>query len=171
MLSHIKLFFLTIDMKHPKTLLIRHRRENKKKCSLQPLLHREDCHFLTYPGCKIEHPGDYLLLSFEGKELSKEDADRGLLLLDGTWKRATSMEKELFKDIEMEKRSLPKAFKTAYPRRQPDCENPDQGLASVEALYIAYLLMGRDPSGLLDEYHWKELFLEKNKKLLNLHLS
>ena len=67
----------------------------------------------------------------------------------------------------IEKRCIPGGFRTAYPRRQNDCPNPEEGLASIEALYIAYILMGRDPTGLLDNYHWKDLFLEKNRKLLS----
>jgi pre-rRNA-processing protein TSR3 len=32
-------------------------------------------------------------------------------------------------------------------------------LASIEAIYVAYQLMGRDTTGLLDLYHWREQFL------------
>jgi pre-rRNA-processing protein TSR3 len=35
-------------------------------------------------------------------------------------------------------------------------------LASIEAIYIAYWILGRDVTGLLDNYHWKDLFLQKN---------
>jgi pre-rRNA-processing protein TSR3 len=38
-----------------------------------------------------------------------------------------------------------------------------KGLASIEALYIAYFILGYDTMGLLDQYHWAELFLEKNQ--------
>lgn len=148
-----------------KTILIRHKRENKKKCSLEPIFHREDCIFLSYPGCKLPDVQNYVLLSFEGPLLSEKDRGFGLILLDGTWKRAVQMEKELFNNFKVERRSLPSTFKTAYPRRQLDCKNPEQGLASIEALYIAYLLTKRDAKGLLDNYYWKDLFLERNKEL------
>ena len=61
------------------------------------------------------------------------------------------------------KRSLVSGYKTAYPRRQDDCPNPEEGLASVEALYLAYLTLGRNPEGLLDFYYWKDEFLNKIK--------
>jgi pre-rRNA-processing protein TSR3 len=60
------------------------------------------------------------------------------------------------------RRSLPKGFQTAYPRRQLDCPDPSQGLASIEALYIAFFLLGRECDFLLDGYYWKELFLQRN---------
>jgi ribosome biogenesis protein Tsr3 len=40
--------------------------------------------------------------------------------------------------------------------------DPDNGLASVEALYLAYHILGRPTDGLLDQYHWGEEFLRLN---------
>jgi pre-rRNA-processing protein TSR3 len=39
-------------------------------------------------------------------------------------------------------------------------------LASIEALYMAYHLLGRPTEGLLDGYRWAEVFLELNEVLL-----
>jgi pre-rRNA-processing protein TSR3 len=64
-------------------------------------------------------------------------------------------------------RSLPKEFQTAYPRRQNDCPDPKRGLASIEAIFIAYLKMGRKTDGLLDNYYWKESFLTCNRLLIS----
>lgn len=155
-----------MQIKPPLTLLVRHRQENKKKCSLEPIKERSDCLFLNYPSCELPPLDHYVLLSFEGPLLSKNDYDKGLILIDGTWKKASVMERQLFKEIPILKRSLPIEFITAYPRRQPDCQNPDQGLASIEALYVAYLILKRDPAGLLDRYFWKNHFLEKNRQAL-----
>ena len=60
-------------------------------------------------------------------------------------------------------RSLPSNIVTAYPRKQDDCSDPDRGLASVEALYAAYYMMGYSTAGILDDYYWGKAFLEKNK--------
>ena len=38
-------------------------------------------------------------------------------------------------------------------------EDPVEGLASVEALYVAKRLLGDDDPSLLDGYHWKDEFL------------
>ncbi len=144
------------------TIVIRHRKENLKKCSLRGLEERKDFLFYSYP-LKTQPPIDgYVLLTVDAPQiLSKEDGQRGLLLLDGTWKLAHKMEKTLYIPDTIVRRSLPDGLVTAYPRRQDEL----QGLASIEALYIAYLLMGRDPEGLLDNYHWKELFMEKNRSI------
>lgn len=149
----------------PVNLIIRHRRENKKKCSLEPIKTRSDCIFFNYPGCQLPSTENYYLLSFEGPLLSKKDANKGIILIDGTWKKAALMERQLFGEKKVVTRSLPRELITAYPRRQLDCQNPDQGLASIEALYAAYILLGRDPSGLLDGYFWRDHFLAINQKV------
>ena len=45
-------------------------------------------------------------------------------------------------------------------------DDPDHGLASIEALFAAYHLMGRPTDGLLDHYRWAEQFLAANSDLL-----
>ena len=54
-------------------------------------------------------------------------------------------------------------WKTAYPRVSKQGTDPDNGLASIEALYVAYYLLRRPTEGLLDHYHWAAQFLELNK--------
>ncbi len=153
----------------PPTIIFRHRRENLKKCSLRGLEGRDDLRFFTYPSDMLPPVPNYILLTMDGPALSKKDCASGLLLLDGTWRYAEKMQRQLTHPLI--ERSIPQGFQTAYPRRQDDCKDPTKGLASVEALYIAYLVMGRDPSGLLDHYHWKEKFLEVNQGLLSLTFS
>jgi len=99
-----------------------------------------------------------VVLHLEGEPLSIEDQDKGLFLIDGTWRYSERMFDSLSPPFEI--RSLPSHYQTAYPRKQEDCIDPTRGLASVEALYIAYQILGRDPSGLLDHYHWKDQFLD-----------
>jgi pre-rRNA-processing protein TSR3 len=146
------------------TIILRHRKENLKKCSLKGLEGREDLLFYTYP-LKSPLPllTEYVVLSLEAPPLTKEDAHLGLFLIDGTWRYAQKMHTSLPKPYH--ERSLP-AVATAYPRRQDDCIDPTRGLASVEALYLSYLILGRDPSGLLDHYHWKEPFIENVAKFM-----
>jgi pre-rRNA-processing protein TSR3 len=38
-------------------------------------------------------------------------------------------------------------------------DDPANGLASVEALYVARRLLGDDDPSLLAQYHWREQFL------------
>jgi len=194
----------------PPTIILRHRRENLKKCSLRGLESRQDMLFYSYP-LKQQLPDltGYVVLALNAPPLTLEDADKGIFLIDGTWRYAEKMLHTLYRknlknrefgkkaaqilesgasDIVLEQgasedpkfvakptspktdssgffgiklpfelRSLPASAKTAYPRRQEDA----RGLASCEALYLAYEILGRDPSGLLDHYQWKEKFLKR----------
>lgn len=141
------------------TFVWRHRRENLKKCSLRGLEERDDFAFFTYPVDPLPDLSGYLCLDFEGPPLTAADADRGLLLIDATWRYPEKMAGQL---PPMEKRSLPSHFQTAYPRRQDDCSEPSRGLASIEALFVAFHILGRDTTGLLDNYHWRDLFFDQN---------
>jgi pre-rRNA-processing protein TSR3 len=77
------------------------------------------------------------------------------------------MEKQLPQPHRFQRRSLPSHFKTAYPRKQTDCQDPTKGLASIEALYAAYCVLGRSREGLLDNFHWKEEFLKNNSGFID----
>lgn len=142
----------------PPTVILRHRKENLKKCSLRGLEGRDDMIFLTYPKSELPDLKKYILLTPHAPVLSVDDADMGLFLLDGTWRYAEVMHRWVASQVELVERSLPTGLETAYPRRQDE----ERGLASVEALYAAYKLTGRDPGGLLDGYHWRDAFLAKN---------
>ena len=146
----------------PPTVILRHQRENLKKCSLRGLEKREDFLFFTYPKDSLPPLDGYIVLALDAPPLSTEDFASGLFLIDGTWRYAEKMYHNTKGVAQLTKRSLPPHYRTAYPRRQEDCEDPERGLASIEALYIAYHLLGRETEGLLDHYHWKEDFLLKN---------
>lgn len=146
----------------PQTVVIRHRRENLKKCSLRGLESRPGFHFLRFPLTEPFDLSNLLLLSFDGPVLTPKDSNRSLLVIDATWRYAERMVRQLDPNQKLERRSLPLDFQTAYPRRQDDCLDPERGLASIEAIYVAYRILGRDTTNLLDNYHWKDAFLQKN---------
>jgi pre-rRNA-processing protein TSR3 len=146
----------------PNTLILRHRKENLRKCSLRGLEQREDLSFYTYPKDTLPPLHNTILLALDAPEISPKDNSFSLFLIDGTWKHSEVMYNQLEKPHLFEKRSLPKELKTAYPRKQEDCSDPERGLASIEALFAAYYLLGRDTKGLLDLYYWKDAFLKKN---------
>lgn len=151
-------------MIYPPTLILRHRRENRKKCSLTPLEKRSDCKFFTYPQTTLPDLSSHLLLKIGAPPLTKADQPKGILILDGTWRLAKVMEGQVPPNIEA--RSLPSDFQTAYPRRQTECPDPTAGLSSLEALFIAYWVLERPLDELLDHYYWKDLFFERNPRLL-----
>ncbi len=142
-----------------KTLIIRHKKENLKKCSLRHLERDSSLIFKSYPTDQISFEG-YLHLKVDAPTLSFADCNYRLLLIDATWRLAAKMEQVL--SLPTHGRSLPRSLQTAYPRRQ-DQEN---GLASVEALYVAHLILGRPYEHLLNYYYWKEPFLAKNHAVL-----
>lgn len=147
-----------------RTIILRHRRENLKKCSLRGLEGRSDILFYTYPKATLPCLSGYILLALDSAPpLSEKDSRNGLFLVDGTWRYAEKMLQAIGQPEGLQYRSLPKHYRTAYPRRQLDCPDPECGLASVEALYVAYHLLGWDPTGLLDNYYWRDEFLKLNQ--------
>lgn len=146
----------------PPTIVLRHRRENLKKCSLRGLESRDDFRFFSYPRGVLPDLSGYIMLAIDAPVLTKEDADRGLFILDSTWRYAETMGRFADPNQVLIKRSLPAHYRTSYPRRQDDCFDPERGLASIEAIFIAYHILGRETAGLLDLYHWKDNFLKMN---------
>ena len=149
-------------MNYLPTIVLRHTRENLKKCSLRGLESRSDFLFFTYPKDEIKIPENYIYLSLDGPPLTERDSQKGLFILDATWKYAEVMSRMTPAMQDMEPRSLPSHYRTAYPRRQDDCPSKDRGLASIEAIFLSYYILGRDTSNLLDLYHWQDDFLKLN---------
>ena len=145
---------------HPKTLILRDRRERKERCTIWPLREHPAVRIVQHPWKQPPDLTNYVLLWHEGPELSEEDADKGLLLVDGSWRWAQKLSLPL---LEMPKRSL-RGIRTAYPRSSKLFDDPDGGLATVEALYAAHHILSRDIKGLLDHYYWAQGFLHSNPR-------
>lgn len=143
----------------PPTVIVVHPKEKRSKCSVEPLRGRPGFAFWNWPKRGTEPLDGYVRLGLGGPELSPLDAGRGLLVLDGTWRLASRMEPD-FADLPV--RSLPPHWQTAYPRVSKLTEDPTAGLATIEAIYAAYVALGRDTAGLLDAYFWKNEFLQIN---------
>jgi pre-rRNA-processing protein TSR3 len=142
----------------PITILVVHPRENRAKCSLEPLRGRADVRFVKFPPKAGLDLADYVRLAVDGEPLTERDAGKGILLLDGNWRFAAPMNRHF---AEVPARSI-RGFKSAYPRTAKLGTDPADGLASVEALYVAYAIVGRPTEGLLDGYHWRAPFLAAN---------
>jgi pre-rRNA-processing protein TSR3 len=142
-------------------VIIRHPRERRSKCSLTPLEGREDLTFFkAREGWEFD-PTGYTVLALDAQILSGDDAQRPLLILDSTWRLLPQVEACL--SAGAVRRSLPAAT-TAYPRMSKIDKDPMGGLASVEALYLARLLIGARDDTLLDDYYWRDSFLNNLKK-------
>ncbi len=151
----------------PTTIIVVHPKERRSKCSVEPLRGREGFTFWKFPRSGPEPLDGYVRLGLGGPELSSADAERGLLVLDGTWRHARLMEDQ-YESVPV--RSLP-PWQTAYPRVSKLFEDPDQGLATIEAVYAAYWTLGRPVEGLLDRYFWAEDFLAHNRVFLEVTRS
>jgi pre-rRNA-processing protein TSR3 len=142
----------------PPTVIVRHPRENPRKCSVLPLRGRPGFVFLSYPVSQPPPLVGYVRLAAEGEELSAADVDCGLLVLDGSWRWADKMTRAF---LDVPPRSL-HGFRTAYPRVSKQGTDPGHGLATIEAVFLAYHLLGRPTEGLLDHYRWAAEFLRLN---------
>ena len=67
-------------------------------------------------------------------------------------------------DGEPIRRSLPPLL-TAYPRKSQVFEDPERGLASIEALYAAVRILYGPRPELLEGYRWGDEFLRMNPSL------
>ena len=137
--------------------IVRHPDENLAKCTLEPLRLRKELSFHQFNAALEVDASDAIVLSVDAPVISKADTGRSLILLDGNWKHVAKL-KSCLRGAPLY-RSLPRVA-TAYPRRNDDGLDPADGLASVEALYLALKLLGHDDPSLLDQYHWREQFLK-----------
>ncbi len=144
-------------------LILRDPREAVAKCSLTPLRGLAGVRFVEYHRERRLAAGERLLLHPEGEELSPADRGRDLLLIDCAWRRVPSLLRTV--DGHLHARRLP-VFESAYPRRSKVFADPATGLASVEALYVATLLLGVPRAEFLAQYRWRAEFLERNRELL-----
>ena len=144
-------------MQVPPTIIVVHPRERCAKCTVHPLRKRKEFVFYKHPRIPSELPG-YVRLGLGGPLLTRADAQSGLLVLDGTWRWVEPMER-LTAAVPV--RSLPPLM-TAYPRSSKVSDDPEGGLATIEAIYAAYRILGRDTTSLLDHYRWGPQFVEQN---------
>ena len=115
-------------------LILRDPREAAAKCSLTPLRGLPGIEFVGWRHDRRYPVGRRILLHPDGQPLEAGDRGPGLLLVDCAWRRVPQLLRSI--DGDLLRRRLP-PLRSAYPRRSKLFEDPDQGLASVEALYAA----------------------------------
>lgn len=143
-------------------LIVHDPREPAKKCSLTPLRGMVGVRFVPLRGGSRVDAGRRIWLHPDGEELGPADRGIGLLLIDCTWRRVSTLSKRI--DGELLQRRLPHLV-TAYPRRSKLAMDPAHGLASVEALYAAIALLDVPRPELLTRYRWASDFLAANPDL------
>jgi pre-rRNA-processing protein TSR3 len=143
-------------------LIVHDPRAPVKKCSITALRGMEGVRFVPLRGNTRVHAGRRIWLHPEGEDLGPADRGLGLLLIDCTWRRVPSLARRI--DGDLLPRRLPKLV-TVYPRRSKLTPDPEQGLASVEALYAAVALLDAPRPDLLAHYRWADEFLAANPRL------
>jgi len=142
----------------PPTIIVVHPKEKRSKCTVEPLRSREGFRFWKFPARGGERLAGYVRIGLGGPLLTPELRPNGLLFLDATWRLADRMSADF---AELPVYSL-LAWETAYPRTSKLFADPSGGLATIEAIYAAYVQTGRNPAGLLDHYLWRDEFLSRN---------
>ena len=142
--------------------MLRDPREPRAKCTLTPLVGLSGVRFVSYRPERRLQAGERLLLHCEGEELTDEDRGRDLLLIDCAWRRVSSLLRTV--DGRLLWRRLPPLV-SAYPRRSKIRPDPAAGLASVEALFAASVLLGEPRMDFLAGYRWRKEFLLRNPGL------
>jgi len=142
--------------------VLRHPKENMIKNSLRPFRHHPRFTWvIAHPESSFDATG-YITLAVGQPPLSTEDAGLPILLLESTWHLVPQLLARMSgKPIY---RSLPENLnvRTASQRRSILYQDPEQGLCSVEALFVTrWILEGQCDLSLLDSYHWKDVFLSQ----------
>jgi pre-rRNA-processing protein TSR3 len=143
-------------------LILRDPRESPRKCSLTPLRGAPGLTFASFHPERRLAAGRRILLHPGGELLSAADRGAPLLLVDCAWRRVPQLLASV--DGELLARRLP-PLSSAYPRASKLFADPEQGLASVEALYAALRILGEPRPELLSGYRWAREFLERNPEL------
>ncbi len=138
--------------------------ETANKCTIMPLKYRED--FRIIPVSSTPTFVADLLLHPEGKPLSNLNLVQikveRLGAIDCVWRRLAPILATI-EPIEPLLVSIPPGFLTAYPRVSRKDFDPQGGLATIEAIFIAAAFLGTWDLSLLREYFFAEEFLEINR--------
>lgn len=138
--------------------------ENPRKCTIHPLRDRGDFTLRYFRGNRPIAPFESeVLLHVEGICLSERKGTKptSLALIDSTWKKVGPTLNRVERPLP-ELVKIPAGFVTAYPRRNKEGKDPLEGLATVEALFIAAAFLGNWDETLLEHYHFGKDFLAHN---------
>jgi pre-rRNA-processing protein TSR3 len=150
------------------------RTERPGKCSVLPLRDREDMRIVRFDrrraipaltGDVLLHPEGRLLPQIEGtvpfiRELPAAEAIV-ICAVDCNWRRLPTITARIEPPLPPLVR-IPEGFSTAYRRRNQRDLDPAEGLATVEALFLAAAFLGHWDETLLEHCRMRAEFLEAN---------
>jgi pre-rRNA-processing protein TSR3 len=142
--------------------------ETPNKCTIAPLRYRADFRIIRVNGSALLGPlNSSLLLNREGECITTLRASldniKGIASIDCVWNRVDGLLRKINGPWPPSVR-IPDGFKTAYPRRSKQGTDPLDGLATIEAIFIAAAVLGNWDISLLSEYYFRDKFLELNKE-------
>ncbi|HEY8278050.1 MAG TPA: hypothetical protein VIH99_00410 [Bdellovibrionota bacterium] len=154
-------------MNSPRYEILMDRKENPRKCTILPQKERQDFAIRYFAGPRpIPAFQSDCLLHIDGEDLSQVDKGtyESVGLIDCNWKKVAGALQKVVRPLPKLVR-IPEGFETAYPRKNAEGKDPDGGLATIEALFIAGAFLGKWDESLLDKYHFKNEFLKLNEPL------
>jgi len=140
--------------------------ETSNKCTIAPLAHRADFRIMRAKGTRVLGPLQApILLHPNGACLTLRARDlpavSGLATIDCVWRRLDTLSRRIQGPLPTLAR-IPDGFKTAYPRTSLKQTDPDGGLATIEAIFVAAALLGHWDVSLLSQYYFGRKFVEIN---------
>lgn len=141
--------------------------ETANKCTILPLASRPDFHLIRIKKIKkLPTLNSPILLHHEGECLTEIRKSLGqvqaIASIDCVWRRLEGILARVERPLPRFAR-IPDGFQTAYPRKSSDNSDPDGGLATIEALFIAGALLGNWDATLLSKYYFGRKFVELNR--------
>ena len=144
------------------------KKENPRKCTIAPNKDRKDFQIRYFKrNMKIPAFQSEVLLHIDGiplQDLAAKNSIQSIGLIDCTWKKVSGVLTRLEKPFPV-LASMPSGFLTAYPRKNLEGNDPDGGLATIEALFIAAAFCGHWDESLLEHYYFGKEFLRINEAL------
>lgn len=143
------------------------RKENPRKCTILPQKERADFTIRYFAGPRpIPAFAADCLLHIDGEDMAAiaRGTVHSVALIDCNWKKVEGALQKVVRPLPRLVR-IPDGFETAYPRRNLEGKDPPTGLATIEALFIAGAFLGEWDDTILDKFHFKREFLERNQAL------
>jgi pre-rRNA-processing protein TSR3 len=141
------------------------KKENPRKCTIHPVGDRPDFSIRYFSKNRpIPAFTSSCLLHIDGEDLSAipRGAYDSVAMIDCIWRTVEPTLKRVARPLPKLVK-IPEGFTTAYPRMNKKGLDPDGGLATIEALFIAAAFLGMWDESLLAKYHFGAAFLKDNE--------